>query len=167
MRCAHLRTLFYVYKNVNFCKHLSLINQFLNFTGFMQGERIVTMSIKTQVIKQPNSQFADVNVTLQSGRTKYYRLPTQNADSFAIQYKKQDKNNSTISNVAFFMSILGGVMFTRLFTKNKSKMSQFLVGTVGGVLSAMAANTGCEKYFEVKQNEMIQKYNAKETYIEA
>ena len=71
------------------------------------------MSIKTQVVKQPNSQFADVNVTLQSGRTKYYRLPTQNADSFAIQYKKQDKNNSTISNVAFFTSIFAGVMLSR------------------------------------------------------
>lgn len=162
-----MRTLFYVYKNVNFCKHLSLINQFSNFTGFMQGERIVTMSLKTQVVKQPNSQFADVNVTLQSGRTKYYRLPTQNADSFAIQYKKQDKNNSTISNVAFFTSIFAGVMLSKLFTKDQGKISQFLGGTIGGILSAMAANFGCEKYFEVKQNEMIQKYNAKETYIEA
>lgn len=162
-----MRTLFYVYKNVNFCKHLSLINQFLNFTGFMQGERIVTMSLKTQVVKQPNSQFADVNVTLQSGRTKYYRLPTQNADSFAIQYKKQDKNNSTISNVAFFTSIFAGVMLSKLFTKDQGKISQFLGGTIGGILSAMAANFGCEKYFEAKQNEMIKKYGAKETYIEA
>ena len=160
-------TSFYVYKNVNFCKHLSLINQFSNFTGFMQGERIVTMSIKTQVVKQPNSQFADVNVTLQSGRTKYYRLPTQNADSFAIQYKKQDKNNSTISNVAFFTSIFAGVMLSKLFTKDQGKISQFLGGTIGGILSAMAANFGCEKYFEAKQNEMIKKYGAKETYIEA
>lgn len=162
-----MRTLFYVYKKVNFCKHLSLINQFSNFTGFMQGERIVTMSIKTQVVKQPNSQFADVNVTLQSGRTKYYRLPTQNADSFAIQYKKQDKNNSTISNVAFFTSIFAGVMLSKLLTKDQGKISQFLGGTIGGILSAMAANFGCEKYFETKQNEMIKKYGAKETYIEA
>lgn len=162
-----MRTLFYVYKKVNFCKHLSLINQFSNFTGFMQGERIVTMSIKTQVIKQPNSQFADVNVTLQSGRTKYYRLPTQNADSFAIQYKKQDKNNSTISNVAFFTSIFAGVMLSKLLTKDQGKISQFLGGTIGGILSAMAANFGCEKCFETKQNEMIKKYGAKETYIEA
>ena len=58
-------------------------------------------------------------------------------------------------------------MLSKLFTKDQGKISQFLGGTIGGILSAMAANFGCEKYFEVKQNEMIQKYNAKETYIEA
>ena len=54
------------------------------------------MSITTEVIKQPNAPMADVNIKMPSGKTRYFKLPAQNADSFAIAYKKQDKNSSTM-----------------------------------------------------------------------
>ena len=125
-------------------------------------------SIKTQVIKQPNSQYADVNVTMPNGKNRYFNLPAKNADTFAIELKKQDKKRSTITNVAFFTSIFTGVMLAKAITKNiKDKTMQFLLGAVGGILGASASTIACDKYLEYKQNALINKCGAKETYFEA
>lgn len=126
------------------------------------------MSIKTEVIRQPNASFADVNVTAQNGKTRYFRLPSQNADSFAVQLKKQDKNRAIITNLTFGFSIFAGVMLAKAFTKNvKDKTMQFLIGAVGGVIGASASSLACEKYLDNQQNSTIKKFGAKETYFEA
>lgn len=126
------------------------------------------MSIKTEVIKQPNAPMADVNIKMPSGKTRYFKLPTQNADSFAKEYKKQDKNSSTISNIAFGLSIFAGVMLAKAMTKNiTDKTMQFLIGAVGGILGASSSSILCDKYLEHKQNSMIKKFGAQESYFEA
>lgn len=126
------------------------------------------MSIKTEVIKQPNAPMADVNIKMSSGKTRYFELPTQNADSFAKEYKKQDKNSSTISNIAFGLSIFAGVMLAKAMTKNiTDKTMQFLIGAVGGILGASSSSILCDKYLEHKQNSMIKKFGAQESYFEA
>lgn len=124
--------------------------------------------LKTQVIKLPNSQFADVNVTMPNGKTRYFNLPANNADAFAVGLKKQDKNRSTITNLAFFTSIFAGVMLAKAFTKNiKDKTMQFLLGAVGGILGASGSTIVCDKYLDSQQNALIKECGAKETYFEA
>lgn len=126
------------------------------------------MSITTEVIKQPNVSTAEVNIRASGGKTRYFKLPAQNADSFAIEYKKQDKKNSIVSNIVFGFSIFAGVMLAKVFTKNiTDKMMQFLIGAVGGIVGASVLSMLCDKFLESQQNSMIKKYGAKETYFEA
>ena len=126
------------------------------------------MSVTTEVIKQPNAPMADVNIKMPSGKTRYFKLPAQNADSFAIEYKKQDKNRSTVSNIAFGFSIFAGVILAKAFTKNiTDKTMQFLIGAVGGILGASGSSILCDKFLDSQQNSMIKKYGAQETYFEA
>ena len=59
-------------------------------------------------------------------------------------------------------------MLAKAFTKNvKDKTMQFLIGAVGGIIGASASSLACEKYLDNKQNSIIKKFGAKETYFEA
>ena len=112
------------------------------------------MGITTEVIKNQNNPYANVNIKNSNGRTRYFQVPTQNADSFAIQYKKHDKKGATITNIAFAASVVAGVL-------------KFAIGAFGGVIASSASIMACDKFLENKQNSIIANNGAKEVYFEA
>ena len=125
------------------------------------------MPISTEVIKRPNSPYADVNIKTAGGHTRYFQVQTQNADTFAIQYKKQDEQSSKLRNYACIPSIIVGVLATTLFTKSiKSKFQKFAINTAGGILASYASIAVCDKYSKNKEKNMIKHFGAKETYFE-
>ena len=126
------------------------------------------MGVTTEVIKNQNNPYANVNIKNSNGRTRYFQVPTQNADSFAIQYKKHDKKGSTITNIAFAASIVAGVLTANALTKNiENKFLKFAIGAFGGVITSSASIMACDNYLENKQNSIIANNGAKEVYFEA
>ena len=126
------------------------------------------MSVSTNITKQFDNGTVQVDITSKNARTRYYQVPANNARAFSEDFKKHDRRTSYITNTAFALSILGGVLLTSVFTKKlKSSLLKFITNTLGGIAGATAAIFACDNYINNKKGDMLKKYNAKEIFYNA
>ena len=125
------------------------------------------MSVNTSVTRQFDNGTVQVDVTSKNMRPRYFQVPKQNAAAFCDNFKKQDKRNSIITNTAFALSTLGGVIITSLFTKNiKKTVLKYIINTLGGIAGASASVYFGADYISNKQTELLKKYQAKEIHYD-
>lgn len=123
------------------------------------------MSLDAKITKQLDSNYVQVDITSKKEPLKYYKVPKQSADSFVKNYKKQSKQNTYILNGGFALSIFGGVLLAGMFCKNiKSKVTQYLIKTLGGVTASTAVLFGSQIYIDKKEQQLIKDFKAQEIY---
>lgn len=97
---------------------------------------------------------------------KSFSVPENKADSFIASYKKNNRNVSIISNIAFVASILGGVLLASACThKLESKALKWILNTCGGIVGSIGAFVGTDKYIESKEKQLLNGHQAKEIVV--
>ena len=126
------------------------------------------MSITATVTKSLEPGFVQVDAQHKGGYTQYYKIPQKNANKFASELQKQDKDFNLYSNIVFFSSIFAGIIAAGHFTKHFNDwMKKFLVQTASAIGLSMVTSLGFNKYAEVEQNNLMNKYKAKEIFYTA
>lgn len=126
------------------------------------------MSLNTSIVKPLEPGYVQVNAVEKNGYTQYYKVPQKNAKRFAVEWKQKDKDLSLCSNIAFFTSIFAGVLGATYFTKNMdSRFKQFLIQTASAITLAILSSLGMSKYAQSEQNDLLNKYRAKEIFYRA
>jgi len=126
------------------------------------------MSLTTAITKPLESGYVQVDAKEKNGYTQYYKVPYKNAKRFALELKQQDKILNRISNITFFTSIFTGVLGAYYFTKNMdSRFKQFMIQTASAITLAILSSLGIGKYAESEQQELLNKYKAKEIFYKA
>lgn len=124
------------------------------------------MGVNTEITRRFDNNYVQVDITAKKSPTRYYKVPVQNADKFASEYKKQDKKITIATNTFFGIGVLAGTIIASTITKklSKSKILQYLVGTLGGIGGAIGSVFLSGDYIEKKQNKLLKEYGAKEIF---
>ena len=126
------------------------------------------MSISTSIVKSLESGYVQIDASEKNGYTRHYKVPQKKSKRFSVELKKQDKELNLISNITFFSSIFAGVLGATYFTKNMdSRFKQFLVQTASAITLAALSSIGMSRYAESEQQELLNKYKAKEIFYRA
>ena len=126
------------------------------------------MALETKITKQLEPGFVQVDSTNKYGFKRYYKVQKNNAGKFAYELKTQDKKLNIYSNIAYFSSIIAGVLGASVFTKNmESRWKQFGIQTAAAIGLSTITATFMNKYYQKEQNNLIQGYKAKEIFYKA
>ena len=120
------------------------------------------MAVEAKITNRLDNNFVQVEMKApKSERISYYKVPTNKADAFITEYKKNDKKSSIITNTAFVGAIFGGVLVANSFTKKlKNKVLAWLINTGAGILGATGAVILSSSYLEKSQNKIMEKFQA-------
>lgn len=123
------------------------------------------MGVNTEITRQLDKNYVQVDVSSKKSPTRYFKVPAQNADKFASQYKKQDKKISIFTNTLFGGSLIAGVIIAyKLTEKIKNGALRFAIGTAGGIAGATASLFASTKYIESRQDKLLKNFGAKEIF---
>ena len=126
------------------------------------------MAVTTAITKSLDNNCVQVDIKSKKGYTRYYKVPKQNARRFADEYKKQNKTLSICADVGFFASIIAGVLIAAHYTTNmNSRLKQFGIQTASAVGLSLPTVLGFSYYTEQKQQDLINRYNAREIFYRA
>ena len=121
------------------------------------------MAITTEVTKQFENGFVQLDTTYKNGYKRYYKIPQKNADIFAYKLKQHEKNTVIGSNIVFFASIIAGIAGASYFTKNMdNSIKKFLINTLSAMGFATISSFGFGKYSQNKELNLQKSYQAKE-----
>lgn len=122
------------------------------------------MSVDVKILNKLDNKSVCVEVNSEkNNKTKYYRVPEKNTNSFINEYKKNDKKTSIIANTAFVSSVFAGVILASLATKKlKNNIVKWLIGTAGGIAGATLSIIGMSEYIDKSKNKLLKAHNAQE-----
>lgn len=126
------------------------------------------MSISTKITKPLEQGYVQVDSTTKHGYKRYYKVPQKNANIFVRDLKEQDKTVNMYTNLAFWLSIIVGIAGATYLTRNfESRIRQFIAQTATAIGLSSLAVFCTTKYSQNKQQELLQRYNAREIYYRA
>ena len=122
------------------------------------------MSVDVKILNKLDNKSVCIEVNSEkNNKTKYYRVPEKNTNSFINEYKKNDKKTSIIANTAFVSSVFAGVILANLATKKlKNNIVKWLIGTAGGIVGATLSIIGMSEYIDKSKNRILKAHNAQE-----
>lgn len=126
------------------------------------------MGVNTEITRRLDNNYVQVDVSAKKAPTRYFKVPAQNADKFASQYKKQDKNISIVTNTLFGVGVLGGTIIASTIARklSQNRTLQFIVGCLGGIGGAIGSVFVSGDYIENRQDKLLNTYGAKEIFYE-
>jgi len=127
------------------------------------------MTLSTEITRKLDDGNVQVDIKSKNTTSRHYSVAPEKADCFISDYKKNEKNSLYLSNIAFGVSIFGGVVLTNFLIRNavKSTAMRYLLSSAGGVIAGIASMLGVGDYLDKKKAELMKQYQAKEIFYKA
>lgn len=123
------------------------------------------MAIETRITKPLEHGYVQVDTKSKNGYMRYYKVPQKNANIFSNELAVNDKTMNTYSNIAYFTSILVGILATFPFVKKiDSALKRFGIQCIGAIALSTLTMIGMNEYTNAKEEEIRKKYGAKEIF---
>ena len=120
------------------------------------------MSATLKISQKLDSNHFKVEATEPKVPNRYFKVPSDKADEFCLDYKKGRSRAKLIMN----SFLVGGVLFAcgliGVCTKKLSKVAQMAVGIIGGIITAGGVIATSSSIIISKEKKLLAKYKAEE-----